>query len=307
MNETKGHFSIAAASPFYQLIISFLTIIAIGIVLFSVFFIAGVLIFSIDLEALSNNLLTDAGNINMAFLRYLMITEQACFFIIPSIYLLKQINAPSGNLNSYFAVPPGKEAILVILLAFCLFPVTVVTGELNSGMHLPEWLSGIEKWMTKKEGEADNILAMISAADTFRVMILNVAIIALLPAIGEEMIFRGIFQPIFQKLFRNKHAGIWFIAFIFSAVHLQFFGFIPRFILGLVFGYLYYWSGTLWLPMLAHFVNNAVPTVIVFLEGIKTANNHSDASLWSQLLLLPVPVAAGVMILLYFRNKNISC
>jgi uncharacterized protein len=304
MNETKGHFSIGAASPFYQLIISLLTIIAFGIVLFVISFFAGMLIFNIELSALPDNLLTDGGNSSIAFLRYLLIMEQVCFFIVPSLYLIKQMTVPPGNIRPYFPVPSGKDVALVILLAFCLFPVTWLTGELNSGMHLPESLSGIEKWMIAKENEANNVLERISAADTFWVMMLNLIIIAFLPAIGEEMIFRGIFQRIFQRLFRNDNVGIWFIAFIFSAIHLQFFGFVPRFILGLVFGYLYYWSGTLWLPMIAHFINNAVPVVRVYLEGWNSVTAHPETALGIQLLILPAPVVIAGMILLYFRYKK---
>jgi membrane protease YdiL (CAAX protease family) len=305
MNETKGHFSIAAASPLYQLIISILTIIAIGIVLFAICFFAGVLIFGVELSSLSDNLLTDAGNTDIAFFRYLMIWQQICFFIIPGIYLLQQIVAPSGIINSCFTIPSLKEAGLVILLVLCLLPVTGFTGQLNSEMHFPEWLSRVEKWVADKENEANNLLEMFSA-DTFWIMMLNLFMLALLPAIGEEMIFRGIFQRIFQKLFRNDHVGIWVIAFLFSAIHLQFFGFVPRFILGLVLGYLYYWSGTLWLPMLAHFVNNAVPTIGVYLEGWEKANALPDTSLWIQLLILPAPIVIIAMIMLYFRNKSFS-
>jgi len=306
MNETKGHFSIATASPFYQLIISILTIIAVGIVLFVVCFIAGVLIFGVELSSLSENLLADAGNADIVFFRYLMITEQICFFVIPGIYLLRQYKSTEGNFNSFFSKPLAREAGLVILLALCLVPVTSFTGELNSEMHFPEWLAGIEKWMIDRENEADGLFEIISAADTFKVMLLNLFIISVLPALGEEMIFRGIFQRIFQKLFRNDHVGIWVIAFIFSAIHLQFFGFVPRFILGLVFGYLYYWSGTLWLPMLAHFVNNAIPTIGVYLQGWEKANVQPQTELWVQLLILPAPIVISVMIMLYFRNKEIS-
>jgi membrane protease YdiL (CAAX protease family) len=305
MNETNGHFRIAAASPLYQLLISILTIAAIGFVLFVILFIAGTLIFGVELSSLSEDLLTNAGNADIVFFRYLMITEQICFFVIPGIYLLRQYKSTEGNFNSFFSKPLAREAWLVILLALCLVPVTGFTGELNSEMHFPEWLAGIEKWMIDRENEADGLFELISTADTFRVMLLNLFIISVLPALGEEMIFRGIFQRIFQKLFRNDHVGIWVIAFIFSAIHLQFFGFVPRFILGLVFGYLYYWSGTLWLPVLAHFVNNAVPTISVYLEGWEKANALPDTSLWIQLLILPAPLVIITMIMLYFRNKKI--
>jgi len=307
MNETKGHFSIASASPLYQLIISIFTIAAIGFVLFVVFFIAGVLAFGIDLSTMSSDLLLNSSNTDIAFLRYLLITEQICFFVIPAIYLLRQYKSRDGNINSYFSVPLARETWMVILIAFCLVPVTGFTGQLNSEMHFPEWLAGLEKWMIGKETEAEGLFEMISAADTFQVMLLNLFIISVLPALGEEMIFRGIFQRIFQKLFRNDHVGIWVIALIFSAIHLQFFGFLPRFILGLVFGYLYYWSGTLWLPILAHFVNNAIPTIGVYLQGWEKTSTQPDTELWVQLLILPAPIVIIVLIMMYFRKKSISC
>jgi membrane protease YdiL (CAAX protease family) len=306
MNETKGHFSVASASPLYQLIISILTIAAIGFVLFVILFIAGILIFGFDLSAMSDDILFNPGNTDIVFFRFLMISEQICFFVIPGIYLLSQYKSTEGNLKSYFSIPLAREAGLVILLVFCLVPVNGFAGELNSEMHFPEWLSGIEKWMIDRENEADGLFEIISAADTFQVMLLNLFIISVLPALGEEMIFRGIFQRIFQRLFRNDHIGIWVIAFIFSAIHLQFFGFVPRFILGLVFGYLYYWSGTLWLPVLAHFVNNAIPTIGVYWQGWDKMSAQSDTALWVQLLILPAPIVIIVMIMLYFRQKSIS-
>ena len=306
MNETKGHFSIASASPLYQLIISILTITAIGFVLFLVFFIAGVLVFGIDLSTISSDLLLNSTNTDIVFFRYLLITEQICFFVIPAIYLLGQYKSTEGNIKSYFSVPFARETGMVILLTFCLLPVNGFAGQLNSDLHFPEWLAGLEKWMIEKETEADGLFEMISAADTFQVMLLNLFIISVLPAFGEEMIFRGVFQRIFQKLFRNDHVGIWVLALIFSAIHLQFFGFVPRFILGLVFGYLYYWSGTLWLPVLAHFVNNAIPTIGVYLQGWEKASAQPDTELWVQMLILPAPVVIIVLIMLYFRNKSIS-
>jgi hypothetical protein len=105
-------------------------------------------------------------------------------------------------------------------------------------------------------------------------------------------------------MFKSGHAAIWVTAFIFSAIHLQFYGFIPRFILGLAFGYLYFWSANLWLPMIAHFVNNAFPVILVYIQGLEKLNTPSDAPLWHQAVYLPVPVAIGLIILFKFRNKR---
>jgi membrane protease YdiL (CAAX protease family) len=135
-------------------------------------------------------------------------------------------------------------------------------------------------------------------------MTINLIMIAVLPALGEEFIFRGVFQKIFCRLFGSGHIAIWITAFIFSFVHLQFFGFLPRFILGLLFGYLFYWSRTLWLPVIAHFVNNAVPTFIAYFQGWESYSKDSDIALWKQIIGIPVPIIACTLILLYFRNKS---
>lgn len=304
MNETKGHFSFADASPLYQLFLAFVTIVVIGLLLFVISMIAGFLISGIDISTLKENLLAESGEGEINFIRYLVIMQDICFFIIPGIYLLTLMNPLDRKYLKYFSVPKPREAGLVILLAFSLIPLISFTGQLNSGMHLPEWLSEVEKWMSSKEDEANDIIKLIIISDSFLMLIMNLVIIALLPAIGEEIVFRGIFQKIFQKLFRNDHVGIWAMAFIFSAIHLQFFGFLPRFILGLGFGYLYYWSGTLWLPIIAHFVNNAIMTVGVYISGWENSIANPDISFWKQALILPAPMFIAVMIMLYFRNES---
>jgi membrane protease YdiL (CAAX protease family) len=171
-------------------------------------------------------------------------------------------------------------------------------------MHLPDWLSGVEQWMIEKEDNATRLTDSLMTSNTFWIMILNVLVIAVMPAIGEELIFRGIFQKIFYNLFKSGHLAIWFTAFVFSAIHFQFFGFVPRFILGLVFGYLFLWSGTLWLPVISHFVNNAVPVIGAYIQGWEKSNAPMDITLWKQIIGLPLPIIISIIILLYFRNKN---
>lgn len=306
MNETKSHFSFASASPLYQLFIAIVAIMAIGFVLFAVSMFAGILISGIDISALKVSLADDTFYSNINLVRYMVVMQDICFFIIPGIILLNMMNPGNRKWLDYFSVPKFNETALVFLLALSLIPLISFTGQLNAGMHLPEWLSGIEKWMSAKEEEANDILRGIMVSGSFAVLLLNILIIALLPAISEEIVFRGVFQNIFQKLFRNDHLGIWIMAVIFSAVHLQFFGFFPRLILGLVFGYLYHWSGTLWLPVIAHFLNNAIMTVGVYISGWENSISGSDYALWKQLLVLPAPLFISVMILLYFRKEYLA-
>jgi hypothetical protein len=171
-------------------------------------------------------------------------------------------------------------------------------------MHLPEWLSGIEQWMTEKEDKASDMIEMLIASDSFWMMMLNLLTIAVFPAIAEEMIFRGVLQKIFQKLFKSGHVAIWLTAFLFSTIHFQFFGFIPRFILGLAFGYIYFWSGILLFPVILHFINNAFPVILAYVQGMEKFSMNTVSPLWKQAVALPLPIAIGVVILIYFRNKS---
>jgi hypothetical protein len=267
-------------------------------------FFAGTLIFDIDPAAVSDTLLAEAGETDIDFLRYLMIMQDICLFIIPSIIIIVILKPPYHKSPVELKVPRINEVVLVILLAFCLFPVTSFTGELNSGMHLPGWLSDVEKWMAEKEENADKLIGLLIASDTIWIMILNVIMIAVLPAIGEEAIFRGVFQKIINDFFKSGQPAVWITAILFSTLHFQFFGLIPRFILGLVFGYLYLWSGTLWLPVIAHFINNAVPVIGEYIKGMEYITSQPEVAIWKQIIGLPLPIFAGVLILWYFRNKN---
>jgi membrane protease YdiL (CAAX protease family) len=203
-----------------------------------------------------------------------------------------------------FKAPGVNEIVLVIILAFCLFPITSITGQLNSGLHLPDWLNPVERWMKEKEDYAAQLINLLISSGTFRIMLFNVLMLAVLPAIGEELLFRGVFQKIFYDLFKSGHLAIWVTAFLFSALHFQFYGFIPRFILGLVFGYLFFWGGTLWLPVISHFVNNAVPVIGAYMQGGDDAKNVSGIFSWGQTFLLPVSIVISFTILQYFRSKH---
>lgn len=305
MIDNQGRFKLYGESPLYQLFVSLMIVFVVGVTLSLIFVVAGMLIFGSDLSVLEKAS-SSLGKNDFAFMRYLLIIQDFSLLIIPSIIILIFMRPePSGKVSG-LEVPNIKEIGLVVILTFCLFPVTSFTGQINSAMHLPDWLSGVEQWMTDKEDKADHVIDLLVEANTFPIMMMNLLTIALMPAIAEELIFRGVFQKIFANLFRSGHFAVWFTAFLFSAIHLQFFGFIPRFILGLVFGYLFLWSGTLWLPVISHFVNNAFPVILSYLQGLEKLNAHTDTPLWKQALALPVPIVIIFIILFYIRNKNDS-
>ena len=302
MIDNQGRFKLHGESPLYQLFVSLMIVFVVGVTLSLIFVVAGMLIFGSDLSVLEKAS-SSLGKNDFAFMRYVLIIQDFSLLIIPSIIILMFMRpGPSGKVPG-LEVPHLKEIGLVVILTFCLFPVTSFTGQINSAMHLPDWLSGVEQWMADKEDKADHVIDLLVESNTFPIMMMNLLTIALMPAIAEELIFRGVFQKIFTNLFRSGHIAVWFTAFIFSAIHFQFFGFIPRFILGLVFGYLFLWSGTLWLPVISHFVNNAFPVILSYFQGIEKLNAPANTPLWKQALALPVPIVIIFIILFYFRKK----
>lgn len=120
--------------------------------------------------------------------------------------------------------------------------------------------------MQETETKAMDLTEAFLSIDSWGEFIFNIVMIAMLPSIGEELLFRGLLQRLFNDWFKNIHFAIILAGFLFGAMHLQFFGILPRMVLGVLFGYLFYWSGSLWIPIFAHFLNNGVAVTISFME-----------------------------------------
>jgi len=202
--------------------------------------------------------------------------------------------------------PMLPAIILIVLLIFIINPFINFTGAINAEMHFPEWMSGVERWMRNAEDTAEKLTKAFLKADTIGGLFLNLFMIAVLPALGEELLFRGVIQKLFSQITRNHHWGIWISAALFSALHMQFYGFIPRLLLGGMFGYLLVWSGSLWLPILAHFINNAAAVVLLYMidkgqidpriEEFGTGTGEWYIALFSLIM--------GLLILAAIRNQK---
>jgi len=149
----------------------------------------------------------------------------------------------------------------VLILSILILPVIACLGYFNDQISLPESLYKIEVWMRELEEANKSILKLLTTNTTITILFLNIFAMALVPALFEEYLFRGTIQQFFTKWFVNKHIAIILTALIFSAIHFQFFGFIPRFLLGIYLGYLFVWGKSLWLPIIAHFMHNAVSLI----------------------------------------------
>lgn len=184
-------------------------------------------------------------------------------FVVPPFFLAYFF---STKPVSYLGLDqkPGRSWTLAVFIMLVALPFINFLGDLNSHLMLPEFLKGVERWMKSTEDQAAKITELFLDMKGPRSLMINLLMIGLIPALGEELVFRGVLQRIFTDWSKNKHVAIWTTAILFSAMHMQFFGFLPRMVLGAMLGYMYAWSGSLWLPIIAHFTNNAVAVLAMY-------------------------------------------
>jgi membrane protease YdiL (CAAX protease family) len=201
---------------------------------------------------------------NIEVLKYFQLAQSIGLFIFPSIVLALLFGKNVLQYLKLRGMPNYVNLILVIAIVLFSSPAINLVGEWNANMQLPDWLEGIESWMKTTEDSAARLTELFVSASTLKGLLFNIFLIGVIPAIGEEFLFRGVVQRIIAEWTKNKHLAVWISAIAFSALHMQFYGFIPRALLGAMFGYMFIWSGNLWLPVLAHFVNNTAAVIAYY-------------------------------------------
>ena len=174
-----------------------------------------------------------------------------------------------------------QVALLAILVMVCAIPGINLLADLNGKVVLPKSLDFIELFLRQQEDAAAALTQRFLQADNFGGLLLNIGLMALLPALAEELTFRGTMMQILHHTpsKANAHMAVWIAAIIFSAVHMQFYGFIPRMLLGAMFGYAFLWTGCLWVPILMHFTNNAIAVLSYYLFDEIGQNGQSLADM----------------------------
>jgi len=158
------------------------------------------------------------------------------------------------------------NTVLLLVLILCVsLPTLGWIIKWNEGLHLPQALTAVEQWMLEKEDSLAILTKQMLAGTTLSVLFVNLLAMAVVPAVCEEMFFRGVLLSWLKDCFRNKHLAVWLSAIVFSAIHVQFFGFFPRMLLGVYLAYLVLWTGSLWTAVIAHFLNNAIVVIAAFL------------------------------------------
>lgn len=239
-------------------------------------------------------------------LKYFQVTQSIGLFIVPSLVLAWLFH---GHIAQYLLLDKKSASpsiLMVVALTFFSLPFINFTAEWNAGMKLPEFLGGLELWMKNAEERANLLTEAFLKVDSTGGLLFNLFMIALLPAIGEELLFRGVIQRIFTGWTRSNHWGIWISAILFSALHMQFYGFIPRMLLGVLFGYLLVWSGSMWLPITAHFFNNGIAVIGIWLIDRKLLSSEFETigSTNGSYYLAAISLALVLLLMFLIRKEN---
>jgi hypothetical protein len=250
---------------------------------------------------------TDSAD-GLNLLKYYQVIQSIGLFCVPPFVLAFLYH---GRIWEYLKLDRTTRIQTFLLASACLLafiPAINFLGELNSRMSFPGALSGMETWMKDMEEGARVLTEKFMLVDGIPGLLFNVFMIAVLPAIGEELMFRGVVQNIFSRWTKNQHWGIWITAFLFSAMHLQFYGFIPRFLLGAMFGYLLVWTGSMWVPIIAHFVNNLMGVIGYFLmgKGIISKDIEEVGTGTGQIpyVIVSMLVVGGLLFLIYNKEGD---
>jgi len=229
------------------------------------------------------------------------------FIILPYLYGLKVLNIQNQEIFGK-SIPSPMVSLLVMIIVITFMGVNSIFIEWNSTLELPEALSGFEQWARNFEDRAQEITQFLTQFDNNAQFILALFVIAVLPAIGEEFVFRGLLQNHLKVITKNMHLAVWLAAILFSFFHMQFYGFVPRIILGALFGYLYAWSGNLAYPIIAHFVNNGFTLFMMYLynKGAVEFDIESTESVPISTVLISAGIT-GVLLFIfkgYFRKEE---
>lgn len=236
--------------------------------LFSAFagLLVGRLYFNVDINTLSGIISNPQSTGDINFLKFYQLINQIGVFIIPVIIYSILF---SKSFIGYLTLDKSPRLLSLLisgLVIYTLLPFDQYLLDFNQNINFPKMLSGLEQWMKDYESQAETLTEAFLKTNSVWVLMVNLFIVAVVPAIGEEWLFRGVVLKLFKQITGNYHWAVLISAFLFAALHLQFMSFLPRFVLGILLGYLFVITRNLWVPIFAHFINNASSIIIYYLH-----------------------------------------
>ena len=254
----------------------------------------------LDLQAVLENFNQDSPQRERTFIRLVNLFNQLFTFTVPALVLGVLLAKKSwlSFLQLHQAPKPPLFGV-GILFIFSVFILSLATYWLNQQFPLPEWAGNMEN---KAAEMTQGLLVMDSVGE----LLLTMVVVAVLPALGEELVFRGIIQRQVQESVRSPHLAIWLAALIFSLFHLQFAGALPRLVLGAGLGYLFWWTNSLWVPIVAHFTINGMQIAGQYIWKSALAESSAPEVNWGATAIAAVIVAGLSYYLQQYHNSNVD-
>lgn len=268
---------------------------------------AGKIILGVEFSSLMEMLSNPQGQKEIAFLKIYQLVNQIGIFILP-VVMYAYLVSPSAD--GYLALnkkPNLTNLVVVGMLVFTVLPFINYLGEMNKLMDLPQSMDTIEEWFREKEDQALHLTESFLSTNTLSGLMINLLIVAVVPALGEEMLFRGALIRLFKDLTHNVHFAVILSSFLFAAIHLQFYGFLPRFFLGLILGYTFVITRNLWIPIFIHFVNNAASVIVYYLYHNGHINIPMEDFGYSPNMVFVIGsllITVWLIIIVYRRENN---
>ena len=223
-----------------------------------------------------------------AYLRISAMLQDVFAFIVPAVATALVVTRRPADLLMIRSRPGITVFMLVVALLFVSIPFQEAVIYWNYHITLPHWAQGFETWARQMENAAFETMKCLLGNTSVVALIVNLLIIGVAAGFSEELLFRGCLQRLLTTGGVNRHVAVWVVAVIFSALHFQLFGFVPRMLLGAYFGYLLIWTGSLWAPVAAHVLNNMMFVLTAWLQVRNGEPVTNEPSLWH-----PAAIAAS--------------
>ncbi|MBP5516417.1 MAG: CPBP family intramembrane metalloprotease [Bacteroidales bacterium] len=286
----KGYFN--NTKPFGQL----LTLVGLVVL----FFIVGTSIMSIAMVGGAE--ITD---VRFQWL-FQAVTQLLTFFLPALIFASLFTDSVRGSLQLDFHAEKWLMAIASIVILICLMPFSDWLAQINDGMHLPERFTELELQLRERSAMSQEIVVGMLSQQGVAALIVNLLVIALVPALCEEFFFRGALQHFFCRWMKNHHVAIIATAAVFSLMHGDIFGFLPRFMLGILLGYLFHYSRSILVNVVVHFFNNALIVILYYLyyQGTTNSNIAEDVHVSGIVVVVGIAFALVIFYALFLRQKS---
>lgn len=271
-----------------------------------IFLLAALLVFGLIIGSVLGvifPIITGSDIMGLNSLRFMQISSQIFTFVLPPIVYALLIKE-----NPFKALGFNKTTItwlfLGVAMMYAILPLNSVFAEWNANIKFPDSMTDFERLLQDMQERATEIMERFVNVTSIGGLILNLFMIAGLAALGEELLFRSIIQTSLIKVCKNAHIGIIIASAIFSIIHMEFYGLLPRFVLGMLLGYMYYYSRSIWIPIAMHFANNGTIVFLYYLNNIGTINIDVESFGKTNIFVLILSIIAMIALFWFTIKLN---